>query len=188
VTRSRTSHFARVVPAPAGRDAAREKRTTALRREFSENQTAQSQSVPLERSVHKDKPTGRLHRTTGPSTMDESSDNLIANNSFGDLESSSIKEVGDEDLMMDHHSHALLQHHEDSIELHGDLALKRAHDQVDGDEMGLGEDPASKRLKLPPYIGGAAAAAAKKANHEQWETMFARLVEYKEAHGVSVSS
>jgi hypothetical protein len=120
--------------------------------------------------------------------MDESSDNLIANNSFGDLESSSIKEVGDEDLMMDHHSHALLQHHEDSVvELHADLALKRAHDQVDGDEVGLGEDPASKRLKLPPYTGGAAAAAAKKANHEQWETMFARLVEYKEAHGVSVS-
>jgi hypothetical protein len=118
--------------------------------------------------------------------MDESSDNMIANNSFGDLESSSIKEVGDDDLMMDHHSHALLlQQHEDSVELHGDLALKRAHDQVDGDEMGLGEDPASKRLKLPPYIGGAAAAAAKKANHEQWETMFARLVEYKEVHGVS---
>ena len=120
--------------------------------------------------------------------MDESSDILIANNSFGDLESSSIKEVGDEDLMMDHHAHALLQQHEDSVvELHADLALKRAHDQVDGDDVGLGEDPALKRLKLPPYIGGAAAAAAKKANHEQWETMFARLVEYREAHGVSVS-
>jgi hypothetical protein len=119
--------------------------------------------------------------------MDESSDNLIANNSFGDLESSSIKEVGDEDLIMDHHTHALLQQHEDSVELHADLALKRAHDQVDDDEVELGADPASKRLKLPPYIGGAAAAAAKKANHEQWETMFARLVEYKEVHGVSVS-
>jgi hypothetical protein len=120
--------------------------------------------------------------------MDESSDNLIANNCFGDLESSPIKEVGDEDLMMDHHSHAILQqHHEESVELHPDLALKRAHDQIDGDELGLAEDPSSKRQKLPPFIGGAAAAAAKKANHEQWETMFARLVEYKEAHGVSVS-
>jgi hypothetical protein len=54
--------------------------------------------------------------------------------------------------------------------------------------MGLAEDPASKRLKLPPYVGGAAAAAAKKANHEQWETMFARLVECKEAYGVSLLS
>jgi hypothetical protein len=117
--------------------------------------------------------------------MDESSDNLIANNSFGDLD----KEVGDEDLMMDDHSHAILQqHHEEPVELHPDLALKRSHDQVHGDEVGLEEDPESKRLKLPPYIGGAAAAAAKKANHEQWETMFARLVEYKEAHGVSVKN
>jgi hypothetical protein len=39
--------------------------------------------------------------------MDESSDNLIADSSFGDLETSPIKEVGDEDLMMDHHTHAL---------------------------------------------------------------------------------
>jgi hypothetical protein len=120
--------------------------------------------------------------------MDESSDNLIADNSFGDLETSPIKEVGDEDLMMDHHSHALLQHHEEPAELHADLALKRPHDQIQVEEMGLAEDPASKRLKLPPYVGGAAAAAAKKANHEQWETMFARLVEYKEAHGVSLLS
>jgi hypothetical protein len=126
--------------------------------------------------------------------MAESSDNLITNNGFGDLETSPPmkQEVGDVDLMLDHLPHSILQQqHEDPGELDTDLALKRAHDQVHGDEEGLAEDPASKRLKLPPFGGAdaaAAAAAAKKINHEQWETMFARLVEYKEAHGVSAAS